>query len=47
MNEVNKSEVVYCCSCKKHDHDGSAGYCNYFKCWTNMSDYCCEGEKND
>ena len=36
-------EVVRCCNCEFHDHDGTAGYCNYWRRWSNMSDFCSRG----
>ena len=44
---VDAVEVVYCCNCKKHDPDGAVGYCNHWRRWTKMSDYCSRGEKNE
>lgn len=43
--DLQEFKLVYCCNCKKHDHDGSVGYCNHWKKWTSMCDYCSRGEK--
>ena len=37
-------EVVRCCNCEFHDHDGTSGYCNYWRRWSNMSDFCSHGK---
>ena len=37
-------EVVRCCNCEFHDHDGTSGYCNYWRRWNNMSDFCSHGK---
>ena len=37
-------EVVRCCNCEFHDHDGTSGYCNYWRRWSNMSDFCSRGK---
>lgn len=37
-------KVVRCCNCEFHDHDGTAGYCNYWRRWSNMSDFCSHGK---
>ena len=37
-------EVVRCCNCEFHDHDGTSGYCNYWGRWSNMSDFCSRGK---
>ena len=37
-------EVVRCCNCEFHDHDGTSGYCNYWRRWSNMSDFCSHSE---
>lgn len=34
-----------CCECDYHDHDGGTGYCNYWRRWSNMSDYCNHGKR--
>ena len=39
-------EVVRCCSCEKHNHDGATGYCNRWEKWTKMSDFCSYGERS-
>ena len=44
---VDAVEVVRCCSCEKHDHDGATGYCNRWGKWTKMSDFCSYGERKD
>lgn len=38
------AEVVRCCNCEFHDHDGTSGYCNYWRRWSNMSDFCSRGK---
>ena len=38
------AEVVRCCNCEFHDHDGTSGYCNYWRRWSNMSDSCRHGK---
>lgn len=38
------AEIVRCCNCEFHDHDGTAGYCNYWRRWSNMSDFCSRGK---
>lgn len=45
--EGDAEQVVYCYNCKKHDPDGTVGYCNHWRRWTKMSDYCSRGEKNE
>ena len=37
-------EVVRCCNCQFHDHDGTTGYCNYWRRWSDMSDFCSRGK---
>ena len=37
-------EVVRCCNCEFHDHDGTSGYCNYWRRWSNMSDFFSRGK---
>ena len=37
-------EVVRCCNCEFHDHDGTSGYCNHWRRWSNMSDFCSRGK---
>ena len=37
-------EVVRCCNCEFHVHDGTSGYCNYWRRWSNMSDFCSRGK---
>ena len=37
-------EVVRCCNCEFHEHDGTSGYCNYWRRWSNMSDFCSRGK---
>ena len=37
-------KVVRCCNCEFHDHDGTSGYCNYWRRWSNMSDFCSRGK---
>ena len=44
---VDAVEVVRCCSCKKHDHDGADGYCYRWNKWTKMSDFCSYGERRE
>lgn len=44
---VDAVEVVRCCECKQHDHDGGAGYCNRWGKWSNMSDFCSHGERKE
>ena len=44
---VDAIEVVRCCNCKTHDHDGALGYCNHWGKWTKMSDFCSRGERED
>ncbi len=44
---VDAVEVVRCCSCTKHDHDGGDGYCNRWDKWTKMSDFCSYGERRE
>lgn len=34
-----------CFECDYHDHDGAVGYCNYWRRWSNMSDYCNHGKR--
>ena len=41
---IDVVEVVRCCNCEFHDHDGTAGYCNYWRRWSNMSDFCSHGK---
>ena len=31
LEQRDAVEIVYCCDCKKHDHDGAAGYCNHWR----------------
>ena len=35
---------VRCCDCEFHDHDGTSGYCNYWRRWSDMSDFCSRGK---
>ncbi|MBQ0142840.1 MAG: hypothetical protein KBT06_08600 [Prevotellaceae bacterium] len=44
---IDAVEVVRCCDCKQHDHDGGAGYCNRWGKWSNMSDFCSYGDRKD
>lgn len=44
---VDAVEVVRCCECKQHDHDGGAGYCNRWGKWSNMSDFCSYGKRKE
>lgn len=39
--------VVPCCVCLEHDHDGAVGYCNKWKRWTRMSDFCSRGKRGE
>ena len=41
---VDVVEVVRCCNCEFHEHDGTSGYCNYWRRWSNMSDFCSRGK---
>lgn len=45
MPAVDAVEVVRCCSCEQHDHDGAEGYCWQWDKWTKMSDFCSYGRK--
>ena len=44
LSAADVVEVVRCCNCEFHDHDGTAGYCNYWRRWSNMSDFCSRGK---
>ena len=37
-------EVVRCRNCEFHDHGVTAGYCNYWRRWSDMSDFCSRGK---
>ena len=41
--EAPTIDIIRCCECERHDHDGGAGYCNRFWSWTMMSDFCSYG----
>ena len=36
--------VVRCRNCEFHDHGVTAGYCNYWRRWSDMSDFCSRGK---
>ena len=44
---VDAVEVVRCCNCEYHDHDGAIGHCNRWDKWTKMSDFCSHGERKE
>ena len=44
LSAADVVEVVRCCNCEFHDHDGTSGYCNYWRRWSNMSDFCSRGK---
>ena len=44
LSAADVTEVVRCCNCEFHDHDGTSGYCNYWRRWSNMSDFCSRGK---
>lgn len=44
LSAADVVEVVRCCNCEFHDHDGASGYCNYWRRWSNMSDFCSHGK---
>ena len=43
LSAADVVKVVRCCNCEFHDHDGISGYCNYWRRWSNMSDFCSRG----
>lgn len=43
LSAADVVKVVRCCNCEFHDHDGTSGYCNYWRRWSNMSDFCSRG----
>ena len=44
LSAADVVKVVRCCNCEFHDHDGTSGYCNYWRRWSNMSDFCSRGK---
>ena len=44
LSAADVVKVVRCCNCEFHDHDGTSGYCNYWRRWSNMSDFCSHGK---
>ena len=44
LSAADVVKVVRCRNCEFHDHDGTSGYCNYWRRWSNMSDFCSRGK---
>ena len=44
LSAADVVKVVRCCNCEFHDHDGTSGYCNYWRRWSDMSDFCSRGK---